>query len=247
LEHVDQVLTLAFLIKRGTRISELAGLDKAQMAERQMAYTSDDDRKERMISRLIVFMFREDMDLFELELNACVKLFGIHDIILSVVLPLLKRCNILSYKNSSSDVHFAVTAIRRKIILAIESIEEPPPRTTIALLFLFKGEHYDLMLLCINYMLRTSGVRILYLGTDISLDTLEKVIMEKKPDMLFSYVTSFSFIERIYSTTVAKHLPNASLYLYHASENTAVHSDYSNIIYRPLSALSELPESFVKA
>src|SRR5688572_15044436 len=71
-EQLEHVLSFAYLLKRGLRMPELTGLNKAQLEERLSSFTGDEDRKERSVSRLMVYMFQEEIDLFEAELNATV-------------------------------------------------------------------------------------------------------------------------------------------------------------------------------
>ena len=72
--------------------------------------------------------------------------------------------------------------------MGIEKEKNSANSTQSAVLFLQKGEHYDLLLLYISYLLKRKGVRLLYLGTDISTQNLFRIIHAKKPDVLYTYI-----------------------------------------------------------
>jgi hypothetical protein len=78
------------------------------------------------------------------------------------------------------------------------------------LLFLPEGEHHELGLLFIYYLLKSRGVRVWYLGANVPLKDLEYVVNVKKPDHLYTHLTSvasnFSF-ERML-TNLYNRVPN---------------------------------------
>jgi len=124
----------------------------------------------------------------ELLLNSSVSEWGIHQTITQVIISFLDKTGITSYKDSSCETHFAVTAMRRKIIAGIESHTHVEKQGEIALLFLPPNEHYDLILLYMNYILCTKGRRVLYLRTVIILQNSFKRVTTKKPSLLCTYV-----------------------------------------------------------
>ncbi len=59
-----------------------------------------------------------------------------------------------------------------------------------ALLFLPEGEHHELGLLFIHYLLKQHGANVLYLGTNVPLKDVECVAVMKDPDFLYAHLTS---------------------------------------------------------
>jgi hypothetical protein len=130
------------------------------------------------------------MDEFEAMLDESLLAWGIDTTVTEVILTFLEKVNLLSYRDSSIEVHIAVTSVRRKLILAIEKTPLTTNNPKTALLFLPKKEHYDLILLYMNYKLRKRGMKVLYLGINISTDNLMNICTQKKPDYLYSYIAS---------------------------------------------------------
>ena len=78
-----------------------------------------------------------------------------------IVVPLIERLHLFTYKeHSASEYHFAIMLLRKKIIYAIEVLNPPKMVDKSALLFLPKGEHYDLLLLYVQYKLKRAGLQI---------------------------------------------------------------------------------------
>ena len=133
-------------------------------------------------------MLSTDVDEFEAVLDSCVHSWGIDSTIEHIIIPFLEKVKILSYNDSSSEVHFAVTAIRKKIITGIEKAGPLAAMQKSALLFLPEGEHYDLILLYMTYVIKVYGLKVLYMGTNISNENVATIVNAKKPDFLFTYI-----------------------------------------------------------
>ncbi|MBD0284073.1 MAG: hypothetical protein M3342_16440 [Bacteroidota bacterium] len=82
------------------------------------------------------------------------------------------------------------------------------------LLFLPKNEHYDLLLLYMTYLIKSSGFRVLYLGTNISTENLKTVSIAKKPDYFFSYITpKHPFKIQDFAHFLNEHLSESKLFV----------------------------------
>jgi hypothetical protein len=87
-----------------------------------------------------------------------------------------------------SEEHFVVTIIRKKILWAIERTENNNQHG-LALLFLPPTRQLDLALLYVHYFLKHNGLRVLYMGNDVSLSNLESVFDNVKPHFVYTYVS----------------------------------------------------------
>jgi hypothetical protein len=133
-------------------------------------------------------MYTMDTQKFEELLDEAVLTWDIDITIKEIILPFLEKVQILSYNSSENETHLAVTAVRRKLIMGIERSNPLVRVPKTALLFLNEGEHYDLILLYLSYVLKTQGWNVIYLGTNISLKNLEQIVRTKKPDVLYTYI-----------------------------------------------------------
>jgi methanogenic corrinoid protein MtbC1 len=57
-------------------------------------------------------------------------------------------------------------------------------------LFLPEGEHHELGLLFIYFLLRSRGVKVLYLGANVPLNDVEYLVRIKKPDVAYAHLTA---------------------------------------------------------
>ena len=188
LEQVHHLLDIALLTGRGNRISALVEITPMERERKIQLLGADEDKQQVAIHYLILYKYAGEIEKFEDTLDSCVINWGIDITIEKVIIPFMEKAELLSYADKSCETHFAVTAIRRKIILGIEQTKPTTLTQQAALLFLPEGEHYDLMLLYAAFLLKRKGIRILYLGTNVPLENLKQIITSKKPELLLSYV-----------------------------------------------------------
>jgi DNA-binding transcriptional MerR regulator len=190
LEQAGAFLDVALLNRNGHRISDLVGMSDPEVQAQVRRLRQAADQQARAVNHLILLMHASETEEFELVLNRCVHLWGIDETIGQVIMPFLRKTPLLSYRDTSNEAHFALTAVRQKIILGLENMQQQPQHSTRALLFLPYGEHYDLVLLYLSYVLRSKGIRVMNLGPNISTENLVKAVEEKKPDLVYTYVTA---------------------------------------------------------
>lgn len=212
LDDVKVLLNIGLLTKNGFRISQLVRLKPEEIEAKIKSLKDEQAQQDKTINSLIVCMLSSDVDEFECCLDTSVDDWGIDITIQKLIIPFLEKVDILSYKDNSIEVHFAVTAVRKKLIRGIEHIKSAPKMAKSAMFFLPKGEHYDLLLLYMTYITKSKGSRILYLGTNVPKENLELVIQDKKPDYLFTYLPAGSpFDTAGFSKFLQQHLPQSQL------------------------------------
>ncbi len=212
LEEVKLLLDIALLIPFGHRISHLSKLKPSALTHLVDELSVPEAIPCKAINDLIVLMFSSEIEEFEDVLDGCVHVLGIEETVNKVVLPFMERVQLFSYNNTEADVHFTVTALRKKIITAIENANPPAMLQKTALLFLPEREHYDLMLLYAAFILKRKGLRVMYLGTNISRQNLEQITILKKPDFLLTYIPQkqkFTFAS--FLSFLQYHLPSSQL------------------------------------
>ena len=188
-KEVQIIMEVALLNRNGEKISNIAKLNSGERRQRIGLLKTDQGIQQRTVHELFLSMFRLDIDRFEDILDKYVAVYDIHHLIEDIIIPFLERLNLLSYKENASEIHFTVTAIRKKIISGIEQIKSGHINTKAksALLFLPINEYFDLILLYSAYLLKRSGWQVWYLGTNISMDNLISVLQIKKPTILLTY------------------------------------------------------------
>jgi MerR family transcriptional regulator, light-induced transcriptional regulator len=189
LDDLDFFLDFSLLNRYGYKVSKLAQMGSEEIREKAFQLQDDAAKKENIVHRLIIDLFSLETDLFESTLNHAIIKYGIDEVVDNIILPFIERIDLLSYTgNSATEYHFAVTILRKKIIVGIEQAKSNKYISKTALLFLPEGEHFDLILLYIHYKLQLSGVKSFYLGTNIQLQQLSVAIQKKRPDLLITYL-----------------------------------------------------------
>jgi DNA-binding transcriptional MerR regulator len=214
-EELKVILNIALLNKYGFKVSHIDKMTDAERNERLLALVNSDAQLERMVNDLVKSMVDIEMEVFENVLDTYIRQSGIERTITQVIFPFLEKVGILWLTNhiNPAQEHLVSNIIRQKIIAGIESAKNIPSIKKTLLLFLPEGEHHELGLLFMHYLLKAHGVKVIYLGANIPLKDVEYVVKIHKPDYLYTHLTtvakSFSFEKFILSIT--KTFPKTSL------------------------------------
>ncbi len=119
---------------------------------------------------------------------------GIERTIVQIIFPFLERIGILWITNhiNPAQEHLVSNIIRQKLIVGIETTVSHIKIDKTLLLFLPEGEHHELGLLFAWYLFKSRGVKVLYIGADAPLKDVEFVVKAKKPDYLYTHLTTVS-------------------------------------------------------
>jgi len=210
-EELKAILNIALLNKYGFKISHIDRMCENEMREKLISLTHGQAQQERLLNELLHFMVDLDMYMFENLLNEQIALRGIDKTITQVVFPFLEKVGILWLTNNINPAqeHLVSNIIRQKLLAGIENCAADQLVHKTVLLFLPEGEHHELGLLYTQYLLKTRGVPVLYLGADVPMRDIEFVCELKKPDYLYTHLTCVAdnFDFNRFLTQVAKAAP----------------------------------------
>ncbi|MFT3932749.1 MAG: B12-binding domain-containing protein [Chitinophagaceae bacterium] len=174
-------------------------MSDTEIQEKIVSLTNVQAQQERVINDMIRAMIDMDMEVFEEILDTYVTSKGFDKAITQIIFPFLERIGILWMTNhiNPAQEHLVSNVIRQKLITGIETVFTHISANKLVLLFLPEGEHHELGLLYIAYLLKSRGIKTLYLGADVPMADLEFVTKFKKPDYLYTHITtaagSFNF------------------------------------------------------
>jgi DNA-binding transcriptional MerR regulator len=191
-DELKIVLNISLLNKYGYKISHIDRMSPEEIKEKILSLSQAQAQQERIITELIQQMVDVDPDSFETILNNYIFTRGIEKTIIYIIFPFLERIGILwvtSHINSAQE-HLISNIIRQKLIVGIENTICHLQVNKTVLLFLPEGEHHELGLLFIYYLLKNRGAKVLYIGADSPLKDVEYVAKLKKPDLLYTHLTS---------------------------------------------------------
>jgi DNA-binding transcriptional MerR regulator len=193
-QELKTLLNVALLNKYGFKISHIDKMAPTEMREKILSLSQIQAQQERIINDLIQYMVDLDLDSFEETLDNFIITKGIEKTITHIIFPFLEKIGILWMTNhiNPAQEHLVTNIIRQKLIVGIESASSHFQSNSVVLLFLPEGEHHEMGLLFIHYLLKSRGVRVWYLGSNVPLKDLEYVVNIKKPDFVYSHLTSMA-------------------------------------------------------
>jgi MerR family transcriptional regulator, light-induced transcriptional regulator len=180
--ELKNLLNIAILNKYGYKISHITHMTPMQIKEKILMLNDTDAQLERIITELINYMIDFDTENFEHVIDGYIAKKGIERTITQVIFPFLSRVGILWQTDSiiPAQEHIVTSIIRQKLIISTESV----------LIFMPEGEYHELGLLYVQYLLKSRGVKTIYLGSNVPVKDLPVLISIKKPDYLYTHITS---------------------------------------------------------
>jgi DNA-binding transcriptional MerR regulator len=199
-EELKTLLTVALLNKYGYKISRIDEMYPEQRVEAALQLQEPDARSEYTINELIGCMIDLKNIEFEKLLNRQIAEVGIEKTITGTIFSFLERVGILWQTSRLRPVqeHVVSAIIRQKIINAIEGLPFPHHEAPLFTLFLPEGEHHELGLLYVYYLLRKKGLATIYLGANVPIKDLEYLITVKHPAYLYFHITSYLNVARFH-------------------------------------------------
>ena len=187
-QQLKKLLHTASLIASGMKISAVSKLNPEEMraAVDKVHDSQADARAEIHVHRLIEACADMDERLFEHVFNNALLGSDLVTVFTGVVNPLLNRVGYLWSVNDMlpAEEHFVTSIVRRKLFAAIDSIPLPESSRESWVLFLPDDEEHEVNLLLSAFLLRQSGRKVVYLGSQVPMDNLSQVIDKVNPTHL---------------------------------------------------------------
>ncbi len=193
-EELKQILNISLLNKYGYKISHIDRMSETEISDKIMTLNNALAQQERVINDLIQQMVDLNIESFEANLAEYIRLRGIEKTINQIIFPFMERIGVLwitGHINPAQE-HLVSNIIRQKLIVGTEGVVSHLKIDKTGLLFLPEGEFHEIGLLFIQYLLKSRGISVLYLGANVPIDDVEYIIKVKKPDFLYTHLTSVS-------------------------------------------------------
>jgi len=214
-DELKKILNIALLNKYGFKISHIDKMREEELKEKIMSLTGAEALQERIVNELIQSMIDLDIDQLEDTLDRYINAKGVERAITQIIFPFLEKIGVLWLTNhiNPAQEHLVTNIIRQKLIVGIEQVRSSLKVDKTILLFLPEGEHHEMGLLFVHYLLKSRGVSVIYLGANVPLNDVEYVVKLKEPDYLFSHLTSVThkFNFEKFLSTITKQISDAPL------------------------------------
>ena len=239
LDELKKILNIALLKKNGYRISVLSKIKARDIEDKIEQLSSDNIKWQKAINDLTINMYTLQPESFEWVLDELLLHWPIDILVEKIIFPFLTVTHLLWTGNKLSEKHLVVTAIRKKLIFAIESSGLISTRNEPVLLFLPDRKQLDLGLLYCNYYLKRRGIKVLYLGNDVSIQNLKNIFHELTLSYLFTYLPQdHAFQTEQLLECMSLYAPNCKLiigkYCYQPIDNihaeSLIYMDFANAL-----------------
>jgi DNA-binding transcriptional MerR regulator len=231
-----KLLNISLLQENGWRISKIAKLSELDM-QREIANLNVSQYQDNVIIQLLIkALCTMDAALFLNVSNSCIQKEGLKFTFINYFIPFFDRIGILWQANTINPAqeHMISNLIRQKIIAEIDklSLNVEPPIDFI--LFCRENEYHEISLLFYDFVLKSKGYNVTYLGQNVpTLDVIRVVqLVEPKVGLVTSVLNKMdadrvgSIFKEIHDAT------NCPIYIGGGSFSTATieHTPYLHAI-----------------
>lgn len=194
-DQLRLILNICILNKNNYKISRIAEMSKEEIFEKCQELSENKSKYSNQIQSLISHM----MTFNESEFNKILSLnslkIGFEETMLDIVFPFMEQVGLLWLSGSihPAHEHFISNLIRQKLYISIDNLSIPLNKNPKKfLIFVPTGENHDLGLLFANYVIRSKGHEVIYLGSQTPFEDLNQIFDMRKPDYIFSIITSLN-------------------------------------------------------
>lgn len=187
------LLNIATLNDFGLKISEIAKLNPEEINDKVLELADNCEHFGCQIQNLSTSMLNLDEFSFDKILNTNILKLGFEKTMVNIVFPFLNRMGIMWQTSNINPAHehFATHLIKQKLIVAIDNQVMPRAQSGKKfLLFLPEGESHEIGLLFANFLIKSKGHHVLYLGPNLPCAHLCEVAKSYNPDCVFSLLTA---------------------------------------------------------
>lgn len=217
-DQLRLLLNISILNNNGYKISKIAEMNHEEIREKCQQLSENKSKYDGQIQSLISTMMLFDEKEFNKILSINILKMGIEDTMTQIVFPFMEQIGLLWLSGSvhPAHEHFISNLIRQRLFVAIDNLSIRPGNDARKfLVFVPTGESHDLSILFANYVLRSRGHEVIYLGSQTPFEDLHKIFEMRKPDFIFSIITSLNSNVSIqtFINNLGKHWKDTSILL----------------------------------
>ncbi len=216
--EVKKLMNIAILLSHGYKISRLAGLDADELSKKVLEVSMVSNGHDFQVESLVMAMIEMDESKFEKILNQSIIKEGFENTVFHLLYPFFERIGVLWQAGSINPAHehFITNLVKQKIYVAIDSIPVPSGHEVKKfLLFLPEWDLHELGLLVYNYILKSRGFKVIYLGANVPEEDVYTVSEYLKPDYFLTAFANAVEKEKIssYINRIASRFPASTLFV----------------------------------
>jgi len=219
--QLRKLLNIVSLSQSGLKISQVCALSEQEidnLLKKEIDSTvSPDANCEFYISQLLGFGLAYNEREFDELISKCIADFGLPFAYKNVIYPLLVRLGLMWRRDNicPAQEHFLSNIIRQKIFAAINQIPLKSKTKSTWLLFLPEDEDHDIGLLFANYMLRSYGQKVIFLGGRVPFESLIDAMLHNRIDHMLLFLVRSRPVANAnqYLNQLAEHFQQTKIYI----------------------------------
>lgn len=178
-----KLLNIALLLNNGWKISKIAKLSDDEIKKEISEIHLVGNEGNIIVQLLIKALCTMDAALFLRLTESCIEKEGLSYSLLNYFIPFFERTGIMWLANTINiaQEHMMSNLIRQKIIVEIDKLKintEPPVDY---ILFCRENEYHEIGLLFYDYVLKSKGYNVLYLGQNVPTNDVIRVSQLTEP------------------------------------------------------------------
>ncbi|MEJ7766753.1 MAG: MerR family transcriptional regulator [Chitinophagaceae bacterium] len=193
-EDLKEILRIAFLYHNGYKVSKIATLSKDQIKLLSVTATLEGNF-DIYINQMIESSIDFDQARFEKIIHHAFLQLGFEKSVAKVLYPFMHKIGLLWITQHviPAQEHFSSHLILKKILLAIDGLEEAViKKDAVVLVYSPEKELHEIPLLVIQYILKKNGVSTVYFGPGIPVSELAYYCTHKPVTHIwFHFITNF--------------------------------------------------------
>lgn len=230
-EDLKKLLRIAYLYHSGWKVSKISALSEQSISDLVRNSPITKENYQLIVFKLLEAAADFDEQSFSTVLDDVIENIGFENTVLEVCYPFLQKIGLLWMTSNviPAQEHFSSYIILHKIISETDKLPAPAGNEAI-ILFSPDGEHHELPLLFINYLLRRHGWRTIYLGSNVHW-TIASALMQKQ-EVVALYLHVITFLNKWeiedYLEAICKAFPHKTIVASGAAVQ-AVHRTFVNL------------------
>lgn len=192
-EDLKYLLRIAFLYHNGYKISRIARLPEEEIKKLALE-TSGKENYQVFVNQLTEASIDFDQPRFEKILHNLILHLGFEKTVIQILFPLLNKIGLLwmTDRVSPAQEHFASSLVIKKILVATDGLDNSNGNNIDRKVLLFspEGEHHEIPLLFMQYLLKRNGVPFVYVGKNVRFEELMDFCLQHPVTQLYCHLVT---------------------------------------------------------
>ena len=200
--QLRRLLNIVSLSRSNFKVSQLCTMTDEELFKLQEDYYQEaihDKDYEFFISQLVSAGMNYEELSFDKFFSHCLLRFGLKKTYIEVLYPVLNRVGLMWSRDQipPAQEHFISNLLRQKLFTAVDGLIPETDSEDVWMLFLPENEFHEIGLLFASYFIRSAGKKVIYLGPNVPLASVESAVKDTKASRLLTFFVHRDFPENI--------------------------------------------------